>query len=113
MENGADRSANTRGEHSDGAPVPGRRGGRRSCEAVGFTAGVLALWIHKQLQAIEIGHSALHGAWDGLPGAEKFQSKTFDWQMNIDEESWRSAHNVRHHQYTNVAGRDPDIHFGK
>ena len=49
-----------------------------SFEPIGFTAGVLALWIHKQLQAIEIGHSALHGAWDGLPGAEKYDSKTFD-----------------------------------
>jgi linoleoyl-CoA desaturase len=83
-----------------------------SVEPVGFTAGVIALWIHKQLQAIEIGHSALHGAWDGLPGAEKFDSKTFSWPLEIDEESWRAAHNIRHHQYTNVAGRDPDIHFG-
>ena len=32
--------------------------------------------------------------------------------MPIDEESWRAGHNVRHHQYTNVAGKDPDIHFG-
>jgi len=30
----------------------------------------------------------------------------------IDEESWHYGHNVRHHQYTNVAGRDPDINFG-
>ena len=30
------------------------------------TAGVLALWIHKQLQATEIGHTALHGAFDKL-----------------------------------------------
>jgi linoleoyl-CoA desaturase len=30
----------------------------------------------------------------------------------IDEASWRRGHNIRHHQYTNVAGRDPDIHFG-
>ncbi len=83
-----------------------------SFEPVGFTAGVIALWIHKQLQAIEIGHSALHGAWDGLPGAEKYQSKSFAWQLEIDEESWRATHNIRHHQYTNIAGRDPDIHFG-
>ena len=32
--------------------------------------------------------------------------------MPIDEESWRKGHNVRHHGNTNVAGRDPDIHFG-
>src|SRR5258708_1730451 len=57
-----------------------------SFEPVGFLAGVGALWIHKQLQATEIGHSALHGAWDGLAGAEHFESKTFSWDLPIDEE---------------------------
>jgi linoleoyl-CoA desaturase len=79
---------------------------------VAFVAGVIALWLHKQLQATEIGHMALHGAWDGLPGCEQFDSQRFQWDIPIDEEAWRRGHNVRHHQYTNVAGRDPDIHFG-
>lgn len=83
-----------------------------SPEPVSFLLGVGALWIHKQLQATEVGHTALHGAYDRLPGAEKFASKTFRWDTPIDEESWRYAHNVRHHGNTNVAGRDPDIHFG-
>ncbi len=83
-----------------------------SFEPIGFAGGVTALWLHKQLQAIEIGHTTLHGAYDGLPGAERFQSKSFSWDIPIDEESWRAGHNVRHHQYTNIAGRDPDIHFG-
>lgn len=83
-----------------------------SLDPVTFAVGVGALWLHKQLEATEIGHSALHGAYDKLPGAEKFASKTFDWRVPIDEEAWRYGHNVRHHQYTNVAGRDPDIHFG-
>jgi linoleoyl-CoA desaturase len=83
-----------------------------SIEPVAFFAGVTALWIHKQLQATEIGHTALHGAYDGLPGAADFASKTFSWDLPIDEESWRAGHNHKHHQYTNVAGRDPDIHFG-
>jgi linoleoyl-CoA desaturase len=83
-----------------------------SVEPVTFLLGVGALWIHKQLQATEIGHTALHGAYDKLPGAEGFHSKSFSWDTPIDEESWRYGHNVRHHQYTNVAGRDPDIHFG-
>src|SRR6476619_203184 len=60
-----------------------------SFEPVGFLGGVTALWIHKQLQATEIGHMALHGCWDGLPGAEKFESETFDWDLPIDEEAWR------------------------
>jgi linoleoyl-CoA desaturase len=83
-----------------------------SLEPVVFTLGVAALWIHKQLQATEIGHTALHGAYDRLPGADPFKSKTFRWDTPIDEESWRYAHNVRHHGNTNVAGRDPDIAFG-
>jgi NADPH-dependent stearoyl-CoA 9-desaturase len=83
-----------------------------SPEPITFVLGVGALWVHKQLQATEIGHTALHGAYDKLEGAKAFHSKSFSWDTPIDEESWRSGHNVKHHQYTNVAGRDPDIHFG-
>lgn len=83
-----------------------------SPEPVTFSLGVLALAVHKQLQAAEIGHTALHGAYDKLKGAEKFSSKAFRWDVPIDEESWRGGHNVRHHGNTNVAGKDPDIHFG-
>ncbi len=83
-----------------------------SPEPFSFFAGVVALFLHKQLETTEIGHTVLHGAYDGLPGAEAFTSSTFRWRTAIDEESWRVGHNVRHHQYTNVGGRDPDIHFG-
>jgi len=83
-----------------------------SPEPVTFLLGVGALFVHKQLQAAEIGHTALHGTYDGLPGAERYQSKTFSWDTPIDEESWRTGHNVKHHGNTNVAGKDPDIHYG-
>jgi linoleoyl-CoA desaturase len=83
-----------------------------SPEPISFSAGVICLWIHKQLQAIEIGHTALHGAYDKLEGAEKFHSKTHWWEIPIDEESWRDGHNIRHHQYTNIAHKDIDINFG-
>jgi len=52
-----------------------------------FTVGVLALWLHKQLQATEIGHTALHGAYDKLEGGDAFRSRTFRWDVPIDEES--------------------------
>src|SRR4249920_1058437 len=45
-----------------------------SLDPVTWFAGVLALWGHHQLEAIEIGHSALHGAWDGLEDAGAFHS---------------------------------------
>jgi len=83
-----------------------------SPEPVTFVLGVLALWVHKQLQATEIGHTALHGAYDRLSGAESFASSTFRWDTPVDEESWRYAHNIRHHGNTNVYGRDPDVEFG-
>lgn len=94
------------------AEVVGRALIHLSFEPVGFLIGVVSLWLHKQLEATEIGHTALHGAYDGLPGAEAFQSKTHVWRVPIDEASWRYGHNVRHHGATNVAGHDADIHFG-
>jgi linoleoyl-CoA desaturase len=83
-----------------------------SFEPITFALGVCSLWVHKQLQATEIGHTALHGAYDKLEGADAFASETFRWDTPIDEESWRQGHNIKHHGYTNVTGKDPDIHFG-
>jgi NADPH-dependent stearoyl-CoA 9-desaturase len=97
---------------SHGCELVGRLLIHFSFEPVGFGAGVLALWVHKQLQATEIGHAALHGAYDKLAGAEGYRSASYRWQIPIDEASWHTMHNVRHHGNTNVAGRDADIHFG-
>ncbi|MCB9597456.1 MAG: fatty acid desaturase [Sandaracinaceae bacterium] len=83
-----------------------------SFDPLTYTFGVVSLFVHKQLEAAEIGHTVLHGAFDGLEGADAFQSKGYRWKIPIDEDSWRRGHNARHHGGTNVAGRDPDIHFG-
>ncbi len=83
-----------------------------SFEPIGFLAGVGALWVHKQLQAIEIGHTVLHGVYDKLEGGERFDSKKFSWDTPINEAAWRQGHNIEHHHFTNVAGKDPDINFG-
>lgn len=111
---GADDVAHIRGVRavSIALEVAGRGLIHFSLEPVSFGLGVAALSIHKALELMEIGHSALHGAYDRLPGAEAFWADTFCWRAPIDEESWREAHNIRHHQYTNVAGRDPDLDFG-
>ena len=82
-----------------------------SIEPLGFSAGVVALWLHKSLELIEIGHSALHGAFDPLPGHERMHGQNFRWKAPIDEASWRAGHNHRHHGYTNIEGRDPDLDF--
>lgn len=79
---------------------------------IGFVIGVFALAIHKQLQVSEIGHTALHGAFNQLPDAGRYHSSRYRWQVPIDEASWLRGHNGRHHGLTNVAGQDADIHFG-
>ena len=83
-----------------------------SVEPISFLAGVGALWIHKQLQAIEIGHTVLHGVYDKFEGVGRFHSKKFIWDTPIEEGAWRQGHNVEHHHFTNVAGKDPDMTFG-
>ncbi len=84
-----------------------------SLTPLGFGAGVLSLAIHKQLHGSEIGHAVLHGAYDKLPGAKRFASKGYWWEMPIDEEAWHDGHNVAHHQYTNIVGKDPDCNYGR
>jgi NADPH-dependent stearoyl-CoA 9-desaturase len=97
---------------SRGFEVVGRGLIHFSLDPLSFGVGVLALAVHKQLHASEIGHTVLHGAFDRLRGAERFHSKGYWWETPIDEEAWHEGHNVRHHQYTNIAGKDPDCKYG-
>ena len=87
-----------------------------SPEPITFLLGVTTLAIGKQLQATEVGHTVLHGAYDRIVSEDgsphRFDSKTWMWLTPIDEEAWRDEHNVRHHQYTNIVGRDPDCEYG-
>lgn len=83
-----------------------------SLEPLSFSAGVGLLCAHKSLELMEIGHMVLHGAYDGLSSDESLHARSFKWKAPIHEDSWRDEHNVRHHQYTNIAGRDPDLDFG-
>ena len=100
------------GKLSDRLEVLGRSLIHFSFEPLGFSVGTAALWAHKTLELMEIGHMALHGAYDALPDCPRYQSETFHWKAPIDEASWKVGHNVRHHQFTNIAGKDPDLDFG-
>jgi len=97
---------------SRSAEVFGRALLHFSFEPFAFSLGVAALWLHKSLELMEIGHMALHGAYDRFPRSSRYHAVVFRWKAPIDEASWRVAHNVRHHQYTNIEGRDPDLNFG-
>lgn len=98
---------------SNGLGIAGRLLIHLSPGPISFGAGVISLWLFKQLQATEIGHTALHGAFNRIEGAEYYHSTKYRWFAPIDEETWRAGHNGKHHGLTNVAGVDPDIHFGQ
>jgi len=97
---------------SRGLEIAGRGLLQISFEPVGFGLGTAALWAHKSLELMEIGHLALHGAFDNLPETDRFHADRFAWKAPIDEASWRREHNLLHHQFTNIEGKDPDIDFG-
>lgn len=97
---------------SRGLEILGRGLIHFSLEPVSFGLGVVSLALHKQLHASEIGHAVLHGAYDKLPGAKRYASKGYWWVSPIDEEAWHEGHNIKHHQYTNIVGKDPDCRYG-
>lgn len=99
------------GKLSSRLEIAGRVLLQLSFEPVSFTLGTAALWVHKSLELMEIGHLALHGAFDTLPDNGRFRSDTFKWKAPIDEKSWRREHNLLHHQFTNIEGKDPDLNF--
>lgn len=74
--------------------------------------GVPFLFIHRNIEAIEIGHNVLHGQYDSFPQIPEFHSRHFRWKAPIDEASWRQEHNGIHHVHTNVQEKDPDLSHG-
>jgi linoleoyl-CoA desaturase len=42
----------------------------------------------------------------------QIHSSTWDWDHVSPPEQWRQAHNVQHHTYTNIIGKDNDLGYG-
>jgi len=76
-----------------------------------LSLGVLSLATAKILENMEIGHNVLHGQWDWMKDP-KIQSNTWEWNHVCPSDQWMASHNVRHHTWTNVLGKDPDIGYG-
>jgi linoleoyl-CoA desaturase len=72
--------------------------------------GVAALGLAKILENMEIGHNVLHGQWDWMQDPE-IHSSTWEWDNVCPADQWKHSHNVMHHTWTNVLGRDRDVGF--
>lgn len=76
-----------------------------------WLAGTVCLAVAKSLDNMEIGHNVLHGQWDWMRDPQ-IHSSTWDWDHVSPPEQWRRAHNVQHHTYTNILGKDNDLGYG-
>jgi len=108
----------------DAAYIKGLRRKSRIFEAIGrgllwispepitFSLGVGFVWLHRNIESLEIGHNVLHGQYDYFPEIPQFHAHNFKWKAPVDEEGWRREHNALHHVHTNVYEKDPDLNHG-
>ncbi|MCB1327043.1 MAG: acyl-CoA desaturase [Spirochaetales bacterium] len=73
-----------------------------------MVSGVFALGCAKIIENMEIGHNVLHGQWDWMRDPE-IQSSSWEWDNVCPSAQWRQSHNVTHHTWTNVIGKDSDV----
>ncbi len=72
--------------------------------------GTVALGSAKILENMEIGHNVMHGQWDWLNDPD-ISSTTWEWDNVCPSDQWKHGHNVVHHTWTNVMGKDRDIGY--
>jgi len=73
-------------------------------------AGALMLGVAKILENMEIGHNVMHGQWDWMRDPE-ISSTTWEWDNVCPADQWKHSHNVVHHAWTNVLGKDRDVGY--
>ena len=73
-------------------------------------AGTVTLGLAKIIENMEIGHNVMHGQWNWMNDPE-IHSTTWEWDMNAVSKHWVSAHNAKHHKYTNILGMDDDVGY--
>lgn len=73
--------------------------------------GILGLGLAKILENMEIAHNVLHAQWDWMKDPE-IQSSTWEWNNVCPSDQWMHSHNVVHHTWTNVLGKDRDVGYG-
>ena len=73
-------------------------------------AGTASLALSKILENMEIGHNVIHGQWDWMQDPE-IHSSTWEWDNVCPADQWKHSHNVMHHTWTNVMGKDRDVGY--
>ena len=76
-----------------------------------WVAGTTMLSLSKIIENMEIGHNVIHGQWDWMNDPE-IHSSTWEWDNAATSEHWKHSHNVVHHTWTNIVGKDRDVGYG-
>jgi len=76
-----------------------------------WLAGTTLLALSKILDNMELGHNVMHGQYDWM-NDPALHSQTFEWETVAPGDAWRHSHNLGHHVWTNVLGRDRDLGYG-
>ncbi|WP_394836760.1 acyl-CoA desaturase [Pendulispora rubella] len=78
--------------------------------AIVMAIGTFGLGLAKILENMEIGHNVIHGQWDWMHDPE-VHSSTWEWDNVCPADQWKHSHNVVHHTWTNVLGKDRDVGY--
>lgn len=73
--------------------------------------GGVLLSLGKILENMEIGHNVMHAQWDWMHDPH-IHSSNWEWDNVCPASQWKHSHNVVHHTWTNVLGKDPDVGYG-
>lgn len=74
---------------------------------VAWVFGVLCVAYDLAVKA-QLNHSIMHGAYVGIPGAERFTPSRYDAiALPFQARTWRDAHRI-HHAHPSMLGEDPD-----
>jgi NADPH-dependent stearoyl-CoA 9-desaturase len=76
-----------------------------------WVGGVAALGLSKILDNMEIGHNVMHGQYDWMDDPT-LHSNAYEWDNAAPASNWKHGHNVIHHTWTNVIGKDRDVGYG-
>jgi linoleoyl-CoA desaturase len=69
--------------------------------------GLLTLAFHFAVES-QLNHSIMHGAYEGLPGAERFSRRRYETRaVPFRSRTWGEAHRI-HHVNPSLLGADPD-----
>jgi NADPH-dependent stearoyl-CoA 9-desaturase len=79
-----------------------------ACFWPAIALGTLMLGVSKILENMEIGHNISHAQWDWLRDPA-IQSGSWEWDHVCPSDQWKHSHNVKHHTWTNVFGKDADV----